>query len=125
MPRVKTNTARNKRKKKLMKEARGYFGGRSKLYRTAKDAVERGWQYAYRDRRQRKRDFRRLWIARINAAARQNDLSYSRFICGLRSAGVDLIPSEFMKSYSEMQKELRQISGEEVKYLDTDSNLDE
>ena len=90
MPRVKTNRARNKRKKKLMKEARGYFGGRSKLYRPAKDAVERGWEYAYRDRRRRKRDFRRLWIARINAAARQNDLSYSRFICGLRSAGVEL-----------------------------------
>lgn len=90
MPRVKTSPARNKRKRKLMKEARGYFGARSKLYRTAKDAVERGWEYAYRDRRRRKRDFRRLWIARINAAARQNDLSYSRFISGLRSAGVEL-----------------------------------
>lgn len=90
MPRVKTNTARSKRKKKLMKEARGYFGGRSKLYRPAKDAVERGWEYAYRDRRRRKRDFRALWISRINAAARENGLSYSRFISGLRSAGVEL-----------------------------------
>ncbi len=90
MPRVKTSTARNKRKKKLMKEARGYFGGRSKLYRTAKDAVERGWEYAYRDRKRRKRDFRALWISRINAAARENGLSYSRFIFGLRGADVDL-----------------------------------
>ena len=90
MPRVKTSTARNKRKKKLMKEARGYFGGRSKLYRPAKDAVERGWEYAYRDRRRRKRDFRALWISRINAAARENGLSYSRFISGLRGAGVEL-----------------------------------
>jgi large subunit ribosomal protein L20 len=73
-----------------MKEARGYFGGRSKLYRTAKDAVERGWEYAYRDRRRRKRDFRALWISRINAASRENGLSYSRLINGLRSAGVDL-----------------------------------
>jgi len=60
------------------------------LYRTAKNAVERGWAYSYRDRRRRKRDFRRLWIARINAASRQHDLSYSRFISGLKSAGVDL-----------------------------------
>jgi large subunit ribosomal protein L20 len=73
-----------------MKEARGYFGGRSKLYRSAKDAVERGWEYAYRDRRRRKRDFRALWISRINAASRENGLSYSRLISGLRSAGVDL-----------------------------------
>lgn len=90
MPRVKTSVARNKRKKKILKEARGYYGGRSKLYRPAKNAVERGWSYAYRDRRQRKRDFRRLWIARINAAARQNGLSYSRFVNGLRNAGVEL-----------------------------------
>jgi large subunit ribosomal protein L20 len=73
-----------------MKEARGYFGGRSNLYRTAKDAVERGWEYSYRDRRRRKRDFRALWISRINAAARENGLSYSRFISGLRSAGIEL-----------------------------------
>ena len=90
MPRVKTNVARNKRKKKIMKEARGYFGGRSKLYRPAKNAVERSWQYAYRDRRRKKRDFRKLWITRINAAARQNGLSYSAFIGGLKGAGVEL-----------------------------------
>lgn len=90
MPRVKSNVARNKRRKKVLEEAKGYFGGRSKLYRPAKNAVERGWQYAYRDRRRRKRDFRRLWIIRINAAARQNGLSYSRFINGLKTADIKL-----------------------------------
>ncbi len=90
MARVTSSVARNKRKKKILKQARGQFGARSKLYRTAKNAVERGWAYSYRDRRRRKRDFRRLWIARINAASRQHDLSYSRFISGLKSAGVDL-----------------------------------
>ncbi len=90
MPRATNSVARNRRKKKILKEARGQFGGRSKLYRTAKNSVERGWAYAYRDRRLRKRDFRRLWIARINAAARQNGISYSRFVAGLKGAGVDL-----------------------------------
>lgn len=90
MARVTTSVARNRRKKKILKEARGQFGARSKLYRTAKNAVERGWAYSYRDRRRRKRDFRRLWIARINAATREHDLSYSRFISGLRKAGVEL-----------------------------------
>lgn len=90
MPRATSSVARNKRKKKVLQEARGQFGARSKLYRTAKNAVERGWAYAYRDRRRRKRDFRRLWIARINAGARQHDISYSRFIHGLKTAGVEL-----------------------------------
>ena len=90
MPRVTSSVARNRRKKKIIKQARGQFGARSKLYRTAKNSVERGWAYAYRDRRRKKRDFRRLWIARINAAARQNGMSYSRFVAGLRTAGVDL-----------------------------------
>ncbi len=90
MPRVTNRVARRKKKKKIREQSKGYFGARSKLYRTAKNAVERGWSYAYRDRRQRKRDFRRLWIARINAAARQHDLTYSRFINGLREAGVEL-----------------------------------
>ena len=90
MARVTSSVARNKRKKKVLKQARGQFGARSKVYRTAKNAVERGWAYSYRDRRRRKRDFRRLWIARINAASRQHDLSYSRFISGLKNAGVDL-----------------------------------
>ena len=90
MPRVKNAVARKERKKKILEEARGYFGARSKLYRPAKNAVERSWSYAYRDRRRKKRDFRRLWITRINAAARQNGLTYSRFVSGLRSAGVEL-----------------------------------
>lgn len=90
MSRVKTSVARNRRKKKILKESRGQFGARSKLYRTAKNAVERGWSYSYRDRRRRKRDFRRLWIARINAATREHELSYSRFIWGLKNAGVDI-----------------------------------
>ena len=73
-----------------MKLAKGYRGGRSKLFRTATDAVDKALMYAYRDRRVRKRDFRRLWIARINAATRMNNLSYSKFIHGLKLAGVEL-----------------------------------
>ena len=90
MPRATSAPARNKRKKKLFKVAKGYFGGRKNLYRTAKDAVEKGWEHAYRDRKKKKRNFRRLWIARINAAVREHDLSYSRFINGLKEAGVEL-----------------------------------
>ncbi len=90
MPRVKSNVVRLKRKKQVMKAARGYFGARSKLWRPAKESVERGWRYAYRDRRQKKRDFRSLWITRINAAARLNDLSYNQLVSGLKKAGVEI-----------------------------------
>lgn len=90
MPRVTSSVARRKRKKKIKKHAKGFFGGRSKLWRPLKDAVHRSWGYAYRDRRNRKRDFRRLWITRINAAAREHELSYSRFMNGLKRAGVAL-----------------------------------
>jgi large subunit ribosomal protein L20 len=90
MPRVRSNVARLKRKKKIMQAAKGARGGRSKLYKSAKENVERGLRYAYRDRRRRKRDFRRLWIIRINAAARMHDLSYSHFMSGLKKAGVDI-----------------------------------
>ena len=90
MPRVSTNVARLKRKNKILKHAKGYFGRRKNLYKTAKEAVERGWVYAYRDRKNRKRDFRRLWIVRINAAARQHELSYSRFMNGLKLAGIEI-----------------------------------
>lgn len=90
MPRVKSNVARHKRKKQVMKAARGAFGGRSKLWRPAKETVERGWVYAYRDRKNKKREFRRLWIIRINAAAHQNDMTYNAFISGLRKAGVEV-----------------------------------
>ena len=87
MPRVKSNVVRLKRKKQVMKAARGYFGARSKLWRPAKESVERGWRYAYRDRRNKKRDFRRLWVVRINAAARENGITYSQLINGLKNAG--------------------------------------
>ncbi|NIR45606.1 MAG: 50S ribosomal protein L20 [Gemmatimonadetes bacterium] len=90
MSRVTNQVARHKKRKKVREAAKGYTGSRSKLYRSAKNSVERGWRYAYRDRRNRKRDFRRLWITRINAAARQHDLSYSAFINGLRTAGIEL-----------------------------------
>jgi len=90
MPRSTQTAARNKRKKKIFKAAKGYFGGRKNLYRTAKDAVEKGWEHAYVDRKKKKRNFRSLWIARINAAARDNGLSYSRLIFGLKQAEVGI-----------------------------------
>ena len=90
MPRATRAAARNKRKKKIFKAAKGYFGGRKNLYRTAKDAVEKGWEHAYRDRKKKKRTFRALWITRINAAAREHDLTYSRFMNGLKRSGIDL-----------------------------------
>ena len=90
MPRSTGAVPRHRKKKKYLREARGYFGGRSKLWRIAKNAVERGWQYSYRDRKNKKRHFRRLWITRINAAARQHVLSYSRFMNGLKLAGVEV-----------------------------------
>ncbi|MCS7241732.1 MAG: 50S ribosomal protein L20 [Candidatus Caldatribacterium sp.] len=88
MARVKTNVASRERKKKIMKMAKGYRGARSRAYRRAKEQVMRSLAYAYRDRRNRKRDFRRLWILRINAAVRSEGLNYSRFIGALRKAGV-------------------------------------
>jgi large subunit ribosomal protein L20 len=90
MPRVKSNVVRLKRKKQVLKAARGAFGGRSKLWKAAKETVERGWRYAYRDRKNRKREFRRLWIVRINAAAHLNGLNYSHFINGLQKAGIEI-----------------------------------
>jgi len=90
MPRTKHGVPSRERRKRYLKAAKGFFGGRSKLYRTARESVEHAMVYAYRDRRQRKRDFRRLWIARINAAARLNGLSYNRFISGLKKADVNI-----------------------------------
>jgi large subunit ribosomal protein L20 len=90
MPRVNSGVAHHARKKKIMKAAKGGFQARSKLYKAAKENVERGLAYAYRDRRKRKGDFRTLWITRINAAARLHDLSYSRLMAGLRQAGVEI-----------------------------------
>ncbi len=90
MARAKGAVPRNARKKKIFKEAKGYFGRRKNLYKTAKDAVEKGWEHAYRDRKKKKRNFRALWISRINAAAREHDMSYSRLIHGLAQAGVEV-----------------------------------
>lgn len=88
MPRAKGGPKTRRRHKKTLKLAKGYVGGRRKTYRQARETVERGLTYAYRDRKQKKRDFRGLWIIRINAAARTHGLSYSRFIAGLKAAGV-------------------------------------
>lgn len=90
MARATAAVPRHRKKKRYMKAAKGYWGARSKLWRIAKNAVERGWVYSYRDRKNRKRDFRRLWIARINAATREHGLSYSRFINGLKQAGIEV-----------------------------------
>jgi len=90
MPRVKSNVVRLKRKKQVLKHAKGAFGARSKLWKAAKESVERAQKYAYRDRRRKKGEFRRLWVTRINAAARLHDLSYSRLMNGLRKAGVEI-----------------------------------
>lgn len=90
MPRAKGGYKTRRRRKKILKLARGYVGGKSKLFRTATEAVDRALRYAYRDRRTRKRDFRSLWIVRINAAARINGITYSRFMKGLNTAGINL-----------------------------------
>ena len=90
MPRVRRGTKRHNKRRRVLKLAKGYYGTRSRAYRIAKQAVDRALAYSYRDRRQRKRQFRRLWIARINAAARLNGLSYSRFMDGLNKAGSQL-----------------------------------
>ena len=88
MTRVKGGTVARARRKKVLKEAKGYFGSKHRLYKTAHEQVMHSGQYAYRDRRQNKRNFRKLWIARINAACRENEISYSKFINGLNKAGV-------------------------------------
>ena len=90
MARVKRGVVARARHKKVLKQAKGYYGARRKVFRVAKQAVIKAGQYAYRDRRQRKRQFRRLWIIRINAAARQFDMSYSRFMDGLNKAGIEV-----------------------------------
>ena len=90
MPRVKRGVASRARRKKVLKQAKGYYGARSRTFKVAKQAVIKAGQYAYRDRRQRKRHVRALWILRINAAAREHGLSYSRFISGLKKAAIDV-----------------------------------
>ncbi len=90
MARVKNGAVTKARHKKVLKQAKGYFGSKHRLYKTAKEQLMHSGQYAFRDRKQKKRDFRKLWITRINAACRQNDISYSRFIEGLTKAGVEV-----------------------------------
>lgn len=90
MPRVKGGTISRARHKKVLKQAKGYFGSKHRLYKTANEQVMHSGKYAYRDRKQKKRDFRKLWITRINAACRENDISYSKFINGLSIAGIEI-----------------------------------
>lgn len=90
MPKTRNAPQTLARRKKVLKKAKGYFGNKSRLYRYAKDAVDRSEQFAYRDRRTRKRDFRSLWIVRLNAACRDHGLVYSRFIAGLKAAGIEM-----------------------------------
>ena len=90
MPRANSSVPRHRRHRKIVKQAKGYYGARSRNFKSAKDAVVRAGLYAYRDRRQRKRMFRRLWITRINAACRLNGTTYSAFINGLKTKGIDL-----------------------------------
>ena len=90
MPRANSSVPRHRRHRKVVKQAKGYYGARSRTFKSAKDAVTKAGLYAYRDRRQKKRQFRRLWIIRINAAARQNGLSYSQFIAKMKAKEVDL-----------------------------------
>ena len=114
MARVKNGAVTKARHKKVLKEAKGYFGSKHRLYKTAKEQLMHSGQYAFRDRKQKKRDFRKLWITRINAACRQNDISYSRFIEGLTKAGVEInrkmlseIAINDPKAFSELVKVAR------------------
>ena len=90
MPRANSTVPRHRRHRKIVKQAKGYYGARKSNFRTAKDAVQKAWQYAFRDRRVNKRNFRRLWIIRINAAVRQHGLSYSQFIYSMKEKNIDL-----------------------------------
>ena len=139
MARVKNGAVTKARHKKVLKEAKGYFGSKHRLYKTAKEQLMHSGQYAFRDRKQRKRDFRKLWITRINAACRQNDISYSRFIEGLTKAGVEInrkmlseIAINDPKTFSELVKvakdgkagkikKAEEVSGKEVTISKSDS----
>ncbi len=90
MPRVKRGVASSRRRKRIMKQAKGYSGSRSSTFKVARESVEKALQYAYRDRKQRKREFKKLWIVRINAAAREHGITYSRFMNGLKKAEIEL-----------------------------------
>lgn len=116
--RVKRSTQRKDRRKRILKQAEGYWGAKSRLHRTARTQLEKSLQYAYRDRKQRKRQFRSLWITRINAAARQNGTTYSAFIAGLKHAGCDLdrkvladIAVRDPKAFSQLVELSKQVEG--------------
>ena len=119
MPRVKKTPASRKRRKKILKSAKGYRGGRSRLYRTAKETVQKALAYSYRDRKVKKRDFRKLWIVRINAQANKNGISYSKFINGLKQAKIaidrkmlaDLAVND-KKAFGELVKITKGMSGD-------------
>lgn len=118
MARVKGGYVTRRRRKKVLKLARGYFGSKHALFRTAKQQVMKSWMYAYRDRRQRKRDFRKLWISRINAAARLNGLSYSRLMHGLKQAGVEVnrkMLAELAVNDSKAFAELAELAKQKIK----------
>jgi large subunit ribosomal protein L20 len=121
MPRAVDGTRRSKRRKKILKQAKGYWGRRSKLFRTAKDAIEKGMVYSYRDRKNRKREFRALWITRISAMCRQNDITYSRFMNGIKAAGIEInrkalanMAIENPEAFKALIAEAKSVSGVEV-----------
>ena len=132
MPRVKGGTISRARHKKVMKQAKGYFGSKHRLFKSANEQVMHSGKYAYRDRRQKKRDFRKLWITRINAACRENEISYSKFINGLSVAGIEInrkmlseLAIENKEAFTELVKlakqalngELKEVKKEEAKDL--------
>ncbi|MCY4563986.1 MAG: 50S ribosomal protein L20 [Gammaproteobacteria bacterium] len=114
MPRASRSVASRARRKKVLKQAKGYYGARSRSFKVAKQAVIRAGEYAYRDRRQRKRQFRSLWIIRINAAAREHGLSYSRMIAGLKQANVD-VDRRVLADLAMHEKEAFQVLAEQAK----------
>ena len=132
MTRVKSGVQTKRRHKKILKEASGYFGSKHRLYKSAKEQLMHSSVYAYRDRRQKKREFRKLWITRINAACRQNDISYSRFIEGLNKAGVEVnrkmlseIAINDMDAFKELVEVAKTGKVKEVKVTKTETKKEE
>ena len=131
MPRAKGGTISRARHKKVLKQAKGYFGSKHRLYRTANEQLMNSLAYAYRDRRQKKRDFRKLWITRINAACRMNDISYSKFINGLSVAGVEInrkmlseIAIDSPESFAELVKTAKEALNGNVKETKSEDKKD-
>ena len=131
MPRAKGGTISRARHKKVLKQAKGYFGSKHRLYRTANEQLMNSLAYAYRDRRQKKRDFRKLWIIRINAACRMNDISYSKFINGLSVAGVEInrkmlseIAIDSPESFAELVKTAKEALNGNVKETKSEDKKD-